>query len=374
MPTAPATKAHWAVRMNHRNRRWSFAMLALLIGWHWFEPPPSAGFWVALGITYLLYPQLAFQLARRAQRQLEAEIWNMRFDSLLVGAWAGYLGFPAWIGFSMFIGTQLNLMLFRGLPGLFHGTLIFFGSAGLSWWFFAPGWQTATHWGVTLLCQVSLTAYLMTVAYEAYLRSVKLSLARRTLRDNADSLHLQLSEIKALQSLLREQANRDALTGLYNRRYFESTMDRELARCARDQAPLSLILIDVDHFKSVNDLHGHQMGDAVLRCLGATLSQEARASDVVCRYGGEEFLLLLPGMNGSQAKQRAEKIRLAFEQSRAGTETGDLQVTLSAGVASYPQDGRTATELLRQADEALYRAKRKGRNRVESCSASEASA
>lgn len=374
MPSTRITHpVHWAVRMNHRNRTWSFAMLAVIIGWHSQATAQDTAFWVALAFTFGLYPQGALYLARRVQHQLAAEIWNLRADSLLLGAWTGLLGFPAWIGFAAFIGTQLNLMLFRSIPGVLQGTALFLGAAGAALWGTGKGFQVETHWGVMLLCQAGLMIYLLTITHDAYKRSVKLTLARRALRDNAASLRQQLSEIHALQSLLREQANRDALTGLYNRRYLDSTIDRELARCARDQLPMSVMLMDVDHFKAVNDRHGHQTGDTVLRRLGDTLRHEARASDVVCRYGGEEFLLLLPGMDSEQALKRAELLRQAFERNQTTTETGaPVQVTLSVGVACYPKHGNSPAELLRHADDALYRAKNGGRNRVELYSAASA--
>jgi diguanylate cyclase len=137
-----------------------------------------------------------------------------------------------------------------------------------------------------------------------------LQVRERELMDVNDALHKNLREIDELQEQLREQANRDPLTGLYNRRYLDSTLERELARCKRDGNSLALILIDIDHFKQVNDTYGHQAGDEILLRLAALLAGMARAGDVACRYGGEEFLLLMPTMPMISARERAEALRL----------------------------------------------------------------
>src|SRR5690606_28138253 len=137
---------------------------------------------------------------------------------------------------------------------------------------------------------------------------------RDRLRDNEQALQRQLAEIQALQFQLKQQAERDPLTGLFNRRYLTATMDRELARVRREGRPLSLMLIDVDHFKSVNDVLGHQAGDECLIRLATLLRINTRESDVVCRWGGDEFLVLLPTLPCEAALERAEAYRRAFER------------------------------------------------------------
>jgi diguanylate cyclase (GGDEF)-like protein len=141
-------------------------------------------------------------------------------------------------------------------------------------------------------------------------------------------------------------------------------MERELARCQRESQPLSLLVMDIDHFKRINDEHGHPAGDEVLRQVAQMLSAQARSSDVVCRYGGEEYLVLLPNMTARTALVRAEQYRSQL-QSMAIPFNGDaLHVTLSIGMASYPKHGHTVHDLIRLADAALYQAKQAGRNRV----------
>jgi diguanylate cyclase (GGDEF)-like protein len=188
----------------------------------------------------------------------------------------------------------------------------------------------------------------------------------KRLEDNNRQLQAQLHEISQLQARLKAQAFRDPLTEVYNRRYLEETLPRELSRAQRNGHPLALIMVDLDHFKRVNDTYGHPAGDAVLKALASILTHGAREGDIICRYGGEEFLVALPNMTLEQACQRAETWRRALCESSIAY--GDLRINcaLSAGVAAYPcHDGNMET-LLHLADKALYRAKSNGRNCVES--------
>lgn len=178
-------------------------------------------------------------------------------------------------------------------------------------------------------------------------------------------LQHQLQEIERLQEELREQAVRDGLTNLYNRRYLDETLERELARAKREGYPLSLVMLDVDHFKRLNDSYGHQAGDKVLRELAALLLGDVRAEDVPCRYGGEEFLVLLPRMPLEVALERAEGWRRIFQSTRVPFGEFQLEATLSCGLSAYPEHARTPEDLIRCCDEALYRAKQRGRNRCE---------
>lgn len=171
-------------------------------------------------------------------------------------------------------------------------------------------------------------------------------------------------EILALQEKLREQAFRDPLTGLYNRLFLDECLEREFARCGRSGCPLSIVIADLDFFKSVNDRFGHQAGDAALRYMAGLLSAHARASDVVCRYGGEEFLLLLPDTAADVAWQRAEELRAALERQPVVWQAQQIRITASLGVSAYPVDAATQFDLIRAADAALYAAKAGGRNRV----------
>ena len=186
-------------------------------------------------------------------------------------------------------------------------------------------------------------------------------------RDITERKHAE-EELQALQHLLREQAIRDPLTGLYNRRYLEEAMTRELLLAERKGYCVSAIMGDLDHFKLVNDRYGHRAGDEVLRTFGSLLKTVSRGSDIDCRYGGEEFLLLLPDMNEHSARARAESLRAALESTRVQFEGVSINVTGSFGVACFPKHARTGDDLTAAADKALYAAKEAGRNRVVSVS------
>lgn len=179
-----------------------------------------------------------------------------------------------------------------------------------------------------------------------------------------ESLRNQLEKIEHLQVALKDQAIRDGLTGCFNRRYLDEVLERELSRSRREGYPLSLVILDLDYFKQINDTYGHLAGDEVLRMLSATLQADIRQEDILCRYGGEEFVVLMPRMPLSVAADRAERWRLKIADVSVRFGSFDLKVTTSLGVSSYPDHGRTPDELTQFADMALYMAKNEGRNRV----------
>jgi len=175
-------------------------------------------------------------------------------------------------------------------------------------------------------------------------------------------------EVLALQDQLREQAIHDPLTGLYNRLPLNEFFDRELRMAERNRQSISTVMADLDHFKAVNDTYGHQAGDEILREFGNLIRQSYRASDIYCRYGGEEFLILLPDMTLEKACKRTEHLREALAATPVVYGDSQIHVTASFGVAAFPQNGRTREELIAAADQALYAAKHNGRNQVQSYS------
>lgn len=174
------------------------------------------------------------------------------------------------------------------------------------------------------------------------------------------------AEVRKLNARLHEMATHDALTGLFNRRCLQDTFERELIRAARQNRPLSVVMGDLDHFKAVNDTYGHQAGDEVLREFGRRMKRRARGSDMCCRYGGEEFLLILPDVAEETACERAEQLRAAVAATPVAFGAASIRVTASFGVASFPQHGKTGDELIGAADDALYAAKKGGRDQVRS--------
>jgi diguanylate cyclase (GGDEF)-like protein/PAS domain S-box-containing protein len=180
----------------------------------------------------------------------------------------------------------------------------------------------------------------------------------------AGQVGLSIANLK-LRDALRTQSVRDALTGLHNRRYLEEVLDREVRRAARATQSLGVLMIDLDHFKSFNDTYGHEAGDVVLRELGASLAKGIRAEDFVCRFGGEEFVVILPTADLAASRARAERLRSRAKELTVlyqGKSMGIL--TISVGVAAFPEHGASPQELMAAADAALYEAKRGGRDQV----------
>jgi diguanylate cyclase (GGDEF)-like protein len=188
-------------------------------------------------------------------------------------------------------------------------------------------------------------------------------------RAAGDRAALAIANLRLRESL-RAQSIRDPLTGVFNRRYLEETLEREIRRAERARHPVGLIMFDIDGFKRLNDTFGHEAGDAYLRELGTLLRERFRRDDVVCRYGGDEFVVVLPEATLDSTVDRARllgeavgKVSITHRGHALGTST------LSLGVAGFPSHGTTGESLLRAADSALYRAKQNGRARAEIASA-----
>ena len=179
-----------------------------------------------------------------------------------------------------------------------------------------------------------------------------------------ERISLALANLR-LRDVLRSQSIRDPLTVLFNRRYMEESLEREVRRAVRNDECVTLLMLDIDRFKQFNDTFGHQAGDTLLRALGDFLSQRTRGQDVACRYGGEEFVLILAGATADDGCKRAEFLRAELKQLTVQHARQVLgRITLSIGISAFPGHGATAEELLRAADQALYRAKAEGRDRV----------
>lgn len=199
-----------------------------------------------------------------------------------------------------------------------------------------------------------------------FLTSVLSILANSIIQGSIKQIADQAHQLILNQERLQELSIRDHLTGLFNRRYLEEMLEREIVRATRAQRPVSIIILDVDNFKQINDTLGHAAGDIVLRELGKFISSQVRQSDIACRYGGDEFVLILPDTSRDTTKERAEKLRK--EVKNIFREYKDppvpVPISISLGVAVFPDDGSTDETVLQSADAALLQAKHTGSNRV----------
>jgi diguanylate cyclase (GGDEF)-like protein len=187
---------------------------------------------------------------------------------------------------------------------------------------------------------------------------------QKFIEDIANSLALALGNLR-LREKLHNLSIRDALTGLFNRRYLDETLPREINRAERGNNQLSMLLFDIDHFKQFNDTHGHDAGDIVLRKMSEAVISNIRESDIACRYGGEEFIIILPDTTIETAERRAEALRNDISHLKLEYKGEDIgKITISVGVAAYPQNGTKRDTLIKSADESAYLAKKAGRNQV----------
>ena len=188
--------------------------------------------------------------------------------------------------------------------------------------------------------------------------------AEIALQDVNVKLENQLQEIRSLQEKLQEQAIRDAMTGAFNRGYLDETLERELARAKRNRYPLSVMMIDIDFFKKINDSYGHKAGDLVIKTVGKMLMNNSRACDCVCRFGGDEFVVVMPEMGEADAVIRAEKWRTLLKSKHMIFRNNTIAPTISIGIATYPNSEKSSRSIVDAADRALYAAKDSGRDCV----------
>lgn len=186
----------------------------------------------------------------------------------------------------------------------------------------------------------------------------------RQLQESNASLHTRVDDVTKLQVELQEVAIRDSLTGLHNRRFMTETLDREFLRARREGYPVCVVMIDIDYFKDINDGHGHAAGDSILVNLGVLLATRTRGGDIACRYGGDEFVVVMPNTTPEDAVSRAEAWRDEFAQNAPGWLGTNDPVTLSCGVALTTENGLSPGEVFAAADTAVYAAKDAGRNTV----------
>jgi diguanylate cyclase (GGDEF)-like protein len=192
----------------------------------------------------------------------------------------------------------------------------------------------------------------------------RLKKTEKELQEAKRQLEEKLTQIERLKDNLRDESIHDALTGLFNRRYVEEILENEVTRARRGGYPLAFVVLDIDHFKQINDAYGHSQGDELLRALGTAFRGHFRMGDIPCRYGGDEFLLLMPHSSASDALIRIESFRRVCRDLLQKHQADAPPITFSAGIAAYPAHAAAAQDLFGVADQALYQAKERGRNQT----------
>jgi len=323
-------------------RMLGLALGAVCIGGGLWEVGVPPWVWALLAFNALVWPHIAYRLARRSRNPMRAELRNLTLDSACGGAWIAAMHFslaPSLVLVAMLAMDKAAIggikLLARCLAAQLAAAVLVAFVAGIEPQLKQSG--PAERFSTAPL----LLFYPVMVGFTAY------RLARRVRRQNQE---------------LRELSATDGLTGLPNHTSWQRAVEREFARARRYEQPAAVLMLDLDHFKAINDVHGHATGDAVLRAVAEVLGQLLRGQDVPGRYGGEEFGLLLPGTSRAGAEAIAERIRARLDSRVMIPERG-LRVTASIGCAALEAGDASAAAWIARADRALYRAKAAGRNR-----------
>ncbi|MEP5763484.1 MAG: diguanylate cyclase [Halieaceae bacterium] len=301
-------------------------------------------FWVFAVFNAFLWPHLAYLVASRSEKPTVAEYRNLMTDSVFAGLWVPLLSFNLLPSLVVLTMASLDNMMVGGWRLFARGLALSLLSIVIGWqWaqFIVPDYSFQLEPSMLTLIA---TAPLM-VVFPLSIGLINFSLSRR--------LSHQREELERI-------SRTDGLSQLNNRRYWEELVYREYERQKRSGAPLSLVMIDIDHFKQVNDKYGHVAGDQMIREISDLLTESNRTSDVVGRYGGEEFGLLLPDTDEKGALQIAERLRLGVQS--LSIKPYNARCTISLGVAEVDASVRKYRQLIEHADKALYLAKRSGRN------------
>lgn len=298
--------------------------------------------WLLLLLNGFVWPHLAYLLAIRSSAPFKAEIRNLQIDALFGGAWLAVMGFnalPSAIIVAMMgmnnIAAGGKTLFFKGLVAQAVTALAVFLLAGMPF-------QPETTPFQLYLCLP------MIIIYPIFLGNVTYRTSRK------------LAEHK--QAIMQISV-RDGLTGLYNRRHWESLLDNEIESHRRYHHKTTLVLIDIDHFKEINDNYGHGVGDQAIILLAQELQQTMRAADIIGRYGGDEFAAILPHSTAEQAQKALERLQSRLDNDLF-PQHPELRVRISAGIAECKEAEESAAQWLNAADTALYKAKNGGRNRI----------
>lgn len=306
---------------------------------------PAPWVWAMMLFNGLLWPHVAYQWARRATIPYHAEHRNLLIDTLLGGFWVAAMHFNPLASATTIAMMAMNNVAIGGLRFLLVGSVAQILGIGVGFLVFAPAFIAQTSPLQMYACLPLLTLYPLALGWICFRQATTLGRQKREL--------LALSRT-------------DSLTGLLNHGAWKDQLEVEFQRCKRQHQGGAIALIDIDHFKIINDTYGHVAGDSVLRQLSKMLKQNLRVTDVAGRYGGDEFCVILPGLALDNAAAAMDALRdrfatLGYEQSPA------LKVSLSIGLAAFDAAHTDATLWLNDADQALYAAKTTGRNRVICC-------
>jgi len=327
-------------RRIYRLRMLGMGLAALPVGAVLLENGAGWGAWAWLGFTALVWPQLAYWLALRHREPFRGEIRNLLIDSTLAGMWVPLMAFnllPSVLLVTLAtvdkISTGIDRLWYWSLPLMLAGALL---AGALTGFELSP----VTSMPVMLACLPMLLIHSIAVSQASY------RLVRKVKRQNR---------------MLDELSRRDTLTGLDSRRYWQDQAALLLAQCAETGEPATLMMIDIDHFKTINDRHGHAAGDDMLRAVAGVIGHSIRTLDCAGRLGGDEFAVLLRGSDLVAAEKVARRIREGVEALRLDSAPG-LQPTVSLGLARADASSAGLRAWLEAADRALYRAKSNGRN------------
>ena len=298
--------------------------------------------WVWLLLNGFVWPHLAYQLATRSKFPYDAEQRNLVLDALFSGFWVATLQFTPLTTVTLLSMVSMNNVAAGGKRLLLRGVLAQMAGAGFAGMLFGLHFNPYVSLVQVYACLPMLTLYPMAIGMVCYQLAIKLSEHKR-----------------ALSALSRI----DSLTGLLNHGSWKDLLHIKFHKCQQQQSHATIALIDIDHFKQINDTHGHIVGDAVLRQLSLELRRTLRENDLAGRYGGDEFCVILPQMPLEEAAQLMERLRETFGNYHP-PQIPELRVSLSIGLADFQPSFSDASMWLNAADRALYAAKDTGRNRV----------
>ena len=303
---------------------------------------PSLWVWAWMLINAFAWPHLAFQCSLRSANTLRSERRSLLFDSFCGGFWVGAMHFNPLPSVTTLSMMSMNNVAIGGPRFLFAGWVAQALGLGTALLLFTPGFIAVTTQAQLYACLPILMLYPLALGWICYRQAVTLARHKREL--------LALSRT-------------DSLSGLLNHGAWKDHLDLEFQRCRRGPGGAAIALIDIDHFKTINDTYGHVTGDIVLRQLSKVLRQNLRTNDLAGRYGGDEFCVILPDMPLNRATEVMEALRGRFN-ALAYAQDPTLRVSLSIGLAPYQATHADSTNWLNDADQALYEAKSSGRNRV----------